>query len=142
MTSGELADALCILGTKCLFEVLDDFAKGTITATVQDHTQATFADKITPEECHLDWSKPARVLYNLVRALSPHPGAWCEVMIRNEKKRLKVYAAEIADSPNKDDLVVPCGIGYLRLLTIQLEGKPKMQARDFLCGIAANQIVF
>lgn len=142
MTSGELADALCALGIRCLFNVLDDFNNDTITATVQDHTQATFADKITPEECKLDWSRQAIELNNLIRALSPHPGAWCEVIIRGEKKRLKVYSAEVVDASNQNDLVVACGSGFLRLLTVQLEGKPKMQVSDFLRGISASQITF
>ncbi len=142
MTSGELASALCTLGVNCLFKVLDDFKKGTVRATVQDHDKATFANKITPEECRLDWTKPVHTLNNLVRALAPHPGAWCEVVVRGEKKRLKVLYAEIADAPNKDELVVVCGSGFLRLLTIQLEGKPKMQAGDFLRGIPSSQITF
>lgn len=142
MTSGELADQLCTLGIECLFKVLDDFDKGTTTATAQDHTQATFADKITPDECRLDWTKSANVLHNLVRALAPHPGAWCEVLIKGEKKRLKVYEADVVDAQNENDLIVPCGHKFLRLLTVQLEGKPKMSVRDFLRGISASQIIF
>ncbi|MCE5293667.1 MAG: methionyl-tRNA formyltransferase [Chlamydiales bacterium] len=142
MTSGELADALCSLGTKCLFKVLDDFANDSVVATPQDHSQATLANKITPEECHLDWTKPAYVLHNLVRALAPHPGAWCEVLVRGEKKRLKVYKTEVVDQPNSEDLIVQCGTGYLRLLIVQLEGKAKMQVADLLRGIPARQITF
>lgn len=142
MTGGELAEALCALGTKCLFHVLDDFAKGTINPIVQDHTLATFANKITTEECQLDWGKSAQSLCNLVRAMSPHPGAWCQVTLRGEKKRLKVFSAEVVDEPNSNDLIVACQTGFLRLVTIQLEGKPKMQASDFLRGIPASQVIF
>ncbi len=142
MTGGELAKELCNLGTKCLFKVLDDFKHGTVHATAQDHSKATFANKITSEDTRLDFAKPAYVLYNLVRALSPHTGAWCEVQIKGERKRLKVFQCDVVDVPEKNDLVVPCKEGYLRLKTIQLEGKPKMSAGDFLRGVAASQISF
>lgn len=141
MTGGELESALCHLGIRCLFKVLGDFEKGSVTATPQDDSQVTFAHKITQDECHLDWKKPAQELYNLVRALSPHPGAWCDCLVRGEKKRLKVYGAEVVEGPAQG-LVVPCGEGALRLLTIQLEGKPKMAAPDFLRGIPSSQITF
>ncbi len=140
MTGGELGEALTKLGAKCLFKVLDDFEKGTVALTPQDHSQATIAPKITPELCRLDWKKPARELYNLVRALAPHPGAWCDVLVKGEKKRLKVFKAEVADDAS--GLSVSCGNGFLRLLTIQLEGKPKMEASDFLRGTPASQISF
>ncbi len=140
MTGGELAKSLCSLGIECLFTVLDNFS--TIQATVQDHSKVTFANKITPEDCHLDWKKPAKDLYNMVRAVSPHPGAWCEVQVKGEKKRLKVFACDVVDAPSKTELVVPCAEGYLRLTTIQLEGKPKMQASDFLRGVPASHIAF
>lgn len=142
MTSGDLADALCTIGTKCLFKVLDAFKNNTVTFTPQDHSKATFANKITPDECQLNWNKPAIELYNLIRALSPYPGAWCNVEIRGEKKRLKVFSASLVDKLNTEDLVVACAQGFLSLLTIQLEGKPKMQARDFLRGIPASCITF
>jgi len=142
MTSGQLADVLCTIGTQCLFKVLDAFENNTVTFTPQDHSKATFANKITIDECRLDWNKPSRELYNLVRALSPYPGAWCNVEIRGEKKRLKVFSAVPVDEPNTEDLVVACAQGFLSLLTIQLEGKPKMQVRDFLRGLPASCITF
>ncbi len=140
MTGGELGVALTKLGAKCLFKVLDDFEKGSVVGVVQDHLAATLAPKITPEVCHLDWKRPARELYNLIRALAPSPGAWCDVLIKGEKKRLKVFKAEIAEDTS--GLTVSCGDGTLRLLTIQPEGKPKMEASDFLRGTPASQITF
>lgn len=142
MNCGELTKALCALGTKCLLKVLADFDKGQIVAVPQDHSKATFANKITQEECRLDWAKPARVLHNLVRALSPFPGAWCEVVVKGEKKRLKVFQAELVNEASEKELTVPCSNGYLRLIQIQLEGKPRMLASDFLRGIPRQHIQF
>lgn len=142
MNSGELGEALCEVGVALLLKVLEDFEKGTVVATPQDHTQASFANKITPEECRLDFSKPVKVLYNLVRALAPQPGAWCEVAVRGEKKRLKVYKADCVETAGSNDLAAECPDGYLRLVTIQLEGKPKMQAEDFLRGVKRTEISF
>lgn len=142
MNCGELAEALCALGIECLFKVLDDFQHNTLHPIVQDHSQATLANKITQEECRIDWLRPAKDIHNQIRALAPHPGAWCEVILRGEKKRLKIFASEVVDSIDPKDLTVSCGIDCLRLLTIQLEGKPKMAVNDFLRGIPAYQVEF
>jgi len=142
MDAGELESALCKLGAKCLLKVIDDFERGTPTFTPQDSAKATFADKITASDCHLDFTKPAKMLQNQIRALSPSPGAWCHVMVRNEKKRLKVYRAEVVADQEKNCLTVPCQQGFLKLKTIQLEGKPKMSCDEFLKGIPASQISF
>ncbi|MBS0634578.1 MAG: methionyl-tRNA formyltransferase [Verrucomicrobia bacterium] len=142
MNCGELADALCLLGIDCMFKVLDDFQNNTVKPIVQDHTEATLANKITVEECRIDWMKPAREINNQIRALAPQPGAWCEVIIRGEKKRLKIYSAEVIEAVEPKELTVSCGMDVLRLLTIQLEGKPKMAAADFVRGIPAYQVEF
>lgn len=142
MDAGSLENALCTLGAKCLLKVIADFTQGSVTAVPQDHAKATFAEKITAADCQLDFTKPAIVLQNQIRALSPAPGAWCQVLVRNEKKRLKVYQAELVATQERNSLTVPCQEGFLKLKTIQLEGKPKMSADEFLKGIPASQISF
>lgn len=143
MNVGVLEEHLTKLGIKCLLKVLADFENNQVIATPQDHAEATFAEKITPEECHIHWERPANELHNLIRALSPYPGAWCEVFIRGEKRRLKVFQAEVVqDSNMQQALIVPCQESYLRLKVIQVEGKPKMPVEEFLKGTPASQITF
>lgn len=142
MDAGLLENALCMLGIRCLLHVLDDFKNDTIVATPQDHTKVSFAAKITTEECRLDFKKNARELSNLIRGVSPYPGAWCQIKIRNEIKRLKVFAAQVVSEQENNSLTVPCLDGYLKFKIIQLEGKPKMSVEEFLKGIPLSQISF
>lgn len=144
MTFGELEPQLCELSCKLLFDVIKQFELGTVVKIPQDHTLATLAPKITPEEEQIDWHKSAEVLHNQIRSLSPTPGASCQILIGNDKKRLKIKRSEIVDgegSPGailsfgKEGFVVACGEGGLRLLEVQLEGKKTMSAGDFIRGI-------
>ncbi|MBS0654658.1 MAG: methionyl-tRNA formyltransferase [Verrucomicrobia bacterium] len=134
------------LGAKALLRAISDIAEGRQVATVQDPDKVTFANKITQEECHIDWNRPAHELFNLIRALSPAPGAWCEITVRGEKKRLKVLKAAMYPTSLPDTIFpgmvleeqgsfcVSCGSGILRLLLVQPEGKAPMSAQDFLTG--------
>lgn len=152
MTLPELEEALCEMGCSCLLKVIRDFEKGTSIKTPQDHTLASFAAKVTPEECFIDWAKPAFEIHNLVRGVTPHPGAWCHVFVRDQKKRLKVlrseYDPEAKGVPGtcfqktKESLEVYCGQGALILKELQLEGKQAMKTADLLRGISLSDIRF
>jgi methionyl-tRNA formyltransferase len=146
MTFKELESALCTMGSRCLLKTLSDFEQGSVTRTPQDHTQATFAHKIPPASYEIDLKKSAREVHNLIRALSPEPGAWLYVTIRGQKKRLKVLISEvctdedISQAPGtslpspKNTLLVACGKGSIFFHEVQLEGKQKMAISDFLRG--------
>ncbi|HRD55029.1 MAG TPA: methionyl-tRNA formyltransferase [Parachlamydiaceae bacterium] len=152
MTSGELMQSLLEVGKKALLETIHDFEKGIFNRTVQDHSLATFAPKIELEDCELDWDLEAEKLHHLVRGAMPHPGSFCYVKIRGEKKRLKIKASKLEPdlqgtpgqilSADKNGIVIACKKGALRLLEIQLEGKKAMPIEEFLCGIPTNQICF
>lgn len=144
MTFGELEPQLCDLSVKLLFNVIGQFREGKVVKQAQDHALATFAPKMTPEDEQIDWRKPAEVLHNQIRALSPHPSAWCAVQIGPDKKRLKIKRAQVASgsgSPGtllaygKEGWVVACGTGALQLIEVQLEGKKAMSAEDCIRGI-------
>ena len=144
MTFGELEPQLCELSCKLLFDIIKQFEQGTIVRIPQDHTLATLAPKLTAEEEQIDWRKSSEVLHNQIRALSPTPGASCQILIGNDKKRLKIKRSEVVDKTGnpgailnfgKEGFVVACGEGALRLLEVQLEGKKKMSAGDFIRGI-------
>lgn len=151
MNAGELEEALCEAGKIALLEVIHAFEIGPVSAIPQDHTQATLAPKIELEDCQLDWNKPAQALHNLARGATPHPGAWCTVELKGEKKRLKILATQVeskAGSPGsflgsqKEGLIVGCGQNSLRLLKIQLEGKKPMTDLEFARGIPLHQLIF
>lgn len=143
---------LCAVGSQALLEVIHDFSKGQVSSIPQDHSQATFAPKIELEDCELHWKESAFKLHNLIRAVSPEPGAWCYVTIRNQKKRLKILSSrvvsELQGSPGqilsygKNDFIVACGEQALALLEVQLEGKKVMKAGELALGIPQDNFLF
>lgn len=136
MTYGELEQALCDLSKPLLLTVLYTYGRGIPPAVPQDPAQVTFAPKIAMEETEVKWEKDVRDLHNQIRAFNPRPGAWCWIEWKGEKKRLKIFRARVVsdrESINKE-LIVQCGCGALQLLEVQMEGKPRCLAEDWLRG--------
>src|SRR6202008_2751434 len=99
------------------------------------------APKIYTETCQIHWEDPVEKIYNLIRGLSPFPGA----LTMLDGKVLKVYRSkkEFADhtyppgkilSDGKNLLKFACAGGYIHILDLQLEGKKRMLVEDFLRG--------
>ncbi|MBA3957537.1 MAG: methionyl-tRNA formyltransferase [Parachlamydiaceae bacterium] len=152
-TFPEIERALCEVGKTALYEVIQEFAAGKIAGIPQDHALATLSPKIELEDCEIKWDKSAQQLHNLVRAVTPEPGAWCQVMVRGQNKRLKIYRSHFIPSTSsskpgtilsygKEGLTVACGSNALRILELQLEGKKTMSAEELMCGISRDQLVF
>jgi methionyl-tRNA formyltransferase len=145
MTFGELDAELCDLGIHLLFTVIRQFEEGKVVRTPQDHALATLAPKIIPEEERIDWKNPALVIHNQIRALSPFPGAWTQIKIGQDIKRLKIKKAKVLTgvsgepgaifSFGKEGWVIVCGKDALRLFEVQLEGKKGMSAEECIRGI-------
>jgi methionyl-tRNA formyltransferase len=137
-TFGALHDELADLGAGLMVRALASIERGTIEARSQPNINATYAKKITNAETRVDWSRPADEIDGLIRALSPAPGAWCE--LRGE--RLKILYAEPAGGHGPvgevldDRLLVACGAGTIRLLRLQRAGRGVMNAEEFLRGFA------
>jgi len=142
-TYGELSQRLSILGSELLLESIDLIEKGEVRPLPQSDTEATSAPKITPELCRIDWSKPAAEIKNLIRGLSPVPGAHTFY----KGKLLKLFKAQVTDqtphsegfgevtSADKDKgLVVKTSKGSLRILEIQPQSKKKMKGDEFVRG--------
>jgi len=137
MSAGELEAALLEKTKPLLVEVIKDFMLGQVTQVPQDHSKVTFAPKLELEEGELRFEqKSAQTLHNLVRGFSPHPGAWCWVEIKGEKKRLKINRTLPHETnPNdKRKLIIHCSIGFLELIDVKLEGKKSMSGEEFQRG--------
>jgi len=153
---GELEQALCEAGKQALLEVIQIFEEREPPRISQDHTQATLAPKIELEDCEINWNLPAQQLHNLIRGVNPYPGAWCYVLIKGEKKRLKINRSKILSCPSegnlagsilnihqtKSNIVIATGDQALELLEIQLEGKKRMSSEELSRGISRSQIDF
>ena len=142
-TSGQLFDRLCLLGAECLAETLALIEQGTAPRTPQNHEEATLAPILTKEMGRLDFSKPAAQVHNLIRGMSPWPGAFTrcgEKLFKvHESRLLPQYEGKTPAAPGTlledgGHLAVACGTGALRLTVVQLEGKGRLDGETFLRG--------
>jgi methionyl-tRNA formyltransferase len=143
---GALAARLAELAGELVLRALDLREAGTIEFTDQDESEATYAEKISPQERRLDPARPAIELERTVRALNPHIGAYLEL---NGGERLGVRAAtaepESGAEPGRlaaagHALVLGCAQGRLRLDVVQPAGKTPMPADAYLRGHAVPSL--
>lgn len=139
-TAPELFERLAILGADALLQALAGIENGSLHPVQQDNSQAVYAKMIDKSMCPIDWNQTASHIHNQIRGLA----GWPVAMTMFHGKNLKVHAAvvvqkkgnhsgEVIDS--QKHLVVACGGGTaLELLEVQLEGKKRMKASDFLLG--------
>ena len=135
-TAETLHDRLTEIGASLMTKTLVALAADTITAVPQPEAGVTYAAKIDKSEARIDWTRGAADLDAHIRGLSPFPGAWCEI----GGERVKLLMARPEDGTGlpgealDDHLLVACGTGALRLLTLQRAGKGPMDAGTFLRG--------
>lgn len=128
--AGELHDICANLGAEHLLNVLAQLP--TLTPVPQQG-EATLAPKITPDMRLLDLTQPATRLHNKVRALAPAPGA--TAVIKGEVCKILATEVVATTTPASDhDIILPCGQGALRILTLQRAGKKPMSAAEALRG--------
>jgi methionyl-tRNA formyltransferase len=143
-TAQTLHDRLAVLGGALLVRAIPDYVAGKITPQPQPAEGITYARKIEKEDGKLDWSRPARALWNRVRGLTPWPGTFTFLQRAPSPVLLKILRAEPLDSPageagqmlsaGRDGIVVACGEGALRILELQREGGKRLTAQQFLTG--------
>ncbi len=147
-TASSLHDKLSALGTELLLETLPSIIDGTNSRTPQDHSQATYAFTIKREDEKINFNDTSKQVYNQIRGLNSFPGAYCLF----ENKILKVWDSYITDNyPTgfngqitaiyNDGIGVKVSNGEVVFKTIQLEGKKRMNARDFVNGLQGKNIV-
>jgi len=152
-TGESLFDRLSVLGAEAIVEALPLLEAGKLTAIPQNGAEATHTVMLSKAMGQIDFSKPAVVIERLVRGLNSWPSAYTSFGGR----QLKIWEADLGDvgelsqeeglaygeaipgevfAVEKDKLAVKCGEGFLWILAVQLEGKKRMQVRDFLLGNA------
>ena len=137
-TGGSLHDRLALIAPDALLESLRMLSAGNAPRIPQDKALATTAPKLKREDGRIDWSEPAESIEQKIRAFNPWPGAFMKLGSQN----LKVFSATIVDLSGKPgetlrsekDLVIAAGKRALSLSEVQLEGKRRMRAADFLRG--------
>ncbi len=154
-----LHDKLMKVGGEAICEALSLLEAGKLVPQKQDDGESCYAPLIEKQMGHLDFSRDAAALDRLIRGVTPWPSAYTSY----RGKQLKIWRAvpveHDAAAPaagergadrrgehpkavpgtvcrvEKDALVVACGAGALRILELQMEGKKRMSAHDFLLGV-------
>jgi methionyl-tRNA formyltransferase len=155
-TAGDVHDYMKEVGAKLLVKTVEGLVAGTIEEKPQGEvgnqqsaigneagstSELKHAPKIFTETCKIDWHKPAFDIHNLIRGLSPFPGAFTYL----QDKVLKIYRSKkeiappaiplgTADTNGKTYLKFACADGYIHVLDLQLEGKKRMTIEEFLRG--------
>ena len=158
---GDVHDRLMMLGGKLVVETVDNIINGTVTSVEQDDMLAEGEDlrpapKIFHDTCRIDWKgMNMKQIYDFIRGLSPYPAAWAELVNGDKVLGVKIFEAEKnpADSSQysrgmiltdgKSEVKVAVDGGYVRVKTMQIAGKKKMQTEEFLRGYKfADDAVF
>ena len=137
-TGGSLHDRLAQIAPDALLESLRLLAKGIAPRTSQDSSLATYAPKLKREQGKIDWFEPAEAIERKIRAFDPWPGAFMKINGQN----LKIFSATVVDLSgqpgeilhSQGQLVIAAGKGALSVGDVQLEGKRRMTAAEFLRG--------
>jgi len=141
-TTDILQDKLASLGAKYLLEVLEEIENGTIAPQKQDHRQANYASKINKLEAQIDWDKSAKEIQQKIMAFNPAPVAFTELN-SFELRIWKAFALEDSSAGlqpgriarcSKEGIDIVTGKNILRITQLQLPGKNKVTANDFLNG--------
>jgi methionyl-tRNA formyltransferase len=143
-TAGELHDRLALLGREAMEETLRRLCDGTLKAESQDDAKSCYAPMMKKEDGLIDWSRPAAEIHNQVRGLSPWPGAftyWNGQLLKIGRTQAEKGADAVPGtvvSADIEGVCIACGRGVLRVCELQLAGKKKLPAGDFLRGTSLS----
>ncbi|MEP6647131.1 MAG: methionyl-tRNA formyltransferase, partial [Saprospiraceae bacterium] len=138
--AGSLHDRMMYAGARLVIGSVDLLHTNHATLVPQDDTRASFAPKIHHDNTNIQWSTPVVKVHNLIRGMSPYPGAWTVL----DGKEWKIFQAEIyseknAATPGKlrlenKKLIAQALDGEVEILEVQLTGRKKMKTADFING--------
>lgn len=151
-TAGELHDRLMEMGAGLLVETVTRLATTGLTARSQDRyldpaMELKKAPKITREFCRIDWDRPVKKIVDLIRGLSPGPAAFTSLVRPGGGRALcKIFRAAGVESDPREGagtiytdgrsyLRVAAADGYVQILSLQQEGRRRMEVKEFLAGI-------
>ena len=139
-TAGQLQNRLARLGRDAMEETLRRLCAGTLSAEPQDERLSSYAPMLKKEDGRIDWTQSAQAIHNQVRGLDPWPGAY--TTLEGEVLKIADTRPELNDggapgtvlSAGPEGVRIACGEGVLRVGTLQLPGKKRLSAADFLRG--------
>ena len=147
-TAGQLHDRLSVLGAKTLSDGLKLFFDNRLTAQKQDDNLSCYAPMLDKSLCNIDWNNSAKDIHNKIRGLSPWPVAISKLNGKIIKIHSSSLVKDTSDIPkfeagtifSKDGhMFVSCADNIIEIMELQLEGKKKMSAQQFLLGHPINE---
>jgi methionyl-tRNA formyltransferase len=140
-TAGELLERLAVIGAEALVETCDLVASGKAPRTTQDDSLATSAPRLSKESGRIRWDRPAQAVHNLVRGVTPWPGATTSL----DDRKIKVIRSGLGESGGGDPgkvisidsqggILVSCSSGAVWLKVLQAEGRKPVSGADFARG--------
>ena len=140
MTAGEAHDRLSLLGADLIGRALAALERGGLKFQKQPEEGLLYAKKIDKAEARVDFSRTAQELHNLIRGLSPFPGAFFEMDFGKGPERVKILRATLADGVGKPGEIldesprIACGFGALTLVEVQKAGRGPVSGGEFFRG--------
>jgi methionyl-tRNA formyltransferase len=156
---GSLHDKMMLIGANTVMETIDLIETGNYLLEAQDNSQASSAPKITKELCKINFSDSVSNIHNLIRGLSPYPGAFFYISDNNYKAFESIYFDKNCDDLVREKIIIGADIqnvfindlecqiiqtkneifirnenGILQILEIQPEGRKRMKVAEFLRG--------
>ncbi|WP_029033716.1 methionyl-tRNA formyltransferase [Salinimicrobium terrae] len=144
-SAGRLHDKLMEAGATLILSTLEAIKQGSVKTTSQkEAAELKSAHKLTRENTRIDWDQPLKVIYDLIRGLSPYPTAWTILENGNDKMMMKVFAGDIQKADHAHtigkvvqegkEVKIACNNGFYIVKEIQLPGKKKLAVKDLLNG--------
>lgn len=150
-TAGELHDRLMITGAGLVVKTVKEIMAGNTfeiqqNSLISDSSVLKPAPKIFKEDCRIDWHQEVNAIHNLIRGLSPYPGAFTEIILEDgTRQALKIFRAfpEHCDSSGLQGAVftdrrtyikIGAKNGFIHLAELQMPGRKAMNSGDFLRG--------
>jgi methionyl-tRNA formyltransferase len=144
-TTGALHDRLAGMGAKLLVKTLYLLTGGKLVPQSQDHSRATYAHPLLPEDEVIRWDSPARNIFNHVRGMNPWPGAftfwegkllkiWQVEALKHDSLQAGILPGQVQVSGSDDGLVVQAKPGLVAIKELQLQGGKRLPVADFLRG--------
>jgi methionyl-tRNA formyltransferase len=136
-----LSKVLSKLGSRSIIDAINTIEKGQARFQEQNHSQATYAKKISKMEGQINWNESAKKVLAKINGLNPNPGAWFQY----NKERYKVWKAKIVNENSDagktidDKLTIACNEQSIKILEIQKEGKSRQLTDQFLLGNKIKQ---
>lgn len=139
--SSTLHDKLMLTGARVMVDTINGILEGIIKPEAQNQNEVTYAPKIFRDTCKINFDQKTKDVYNFIRGLSPHPGAWTIVNgnILKIFKVLPFYKSHtklsgLIETDGKNILRIYAFDGWIEIIELQMEGKKRMMTKDFLLG--------